>query len=180
MIVTDSEEFASLCRSMRNQGRDESGVGLKHVRLGYNYRMSEINCALGVVQLGRIEEILAKRDRVVEMYNERLKEIDGIKIPYVSPNVKMSWFVYVIQLEDSFSQADRDRVICELEKRGIESSNYFPPIHLQPFYVKLFGYKKGDFPIAERVAERTIALPFYNNLSEKEIDYICECLKKAL
>lgn len=179
MILTNDEEIASLCRSLRNQGRGEGGGWLQHERLGYNYRLSDINCALGVAQLARIDEILAKRERVAQMYNQRLKEIDGVEIPYVSPKVKMSWFVYVIRLSEEYSREDRDRILQELKRRGIGCSNYFQPIHLQPFYREL-GYREGDFPVTEGVAARTIALPFYNNLSEREIDYVASNLKSLL
>ena len=179
MILTDDEEIASLCRSLRNQGRGEGDGWLQHERLGYNYRLSEINCALGIAQLSRLDGILAKRERVAQLYNERLKEIDGVEIPYVSPEVKMSWFVYVIRLSDRYAREDRDRILQELKARGIGCSNYFQPIHLQPFYRKL-GYKEGDFPITEQVAARTIALPFYNNLGEAEIDYVVQNLEELL
>jgi len=170
-VLTDDEEIAELCRSLRNQGRGASGGWLQHERLGYNYRLSDINCALGIAQLERIAEILAKRERVAQLYNERLKVIDGVGIPDVSPEVKMSWFVYVIRLANSYIRADRDRVLQELKRRGIGCSNYFQPIHLQPLYREL-GYKEGDSPVTEEIAAWTIALPFYNNLTEQEIDYV--------
>ena len=181
MIVTDDQNIAELCRSMRNQGRSEGGAWLSHKMLGFNYRLSELSAGLGVAQLDRISEILEKRQTVAQLYIERLSAIDGIRIPYISPNVKMSWFVFVVRLDyKRFSREDRDEIIYELKRRGISCSNYFPPIHLEPFYVGMYGYKKGDFPITERVSESTIALPFYNNLPETEIDYICDTLKKIL
>jgi len=180
MIVTDDEGVAQLCRSLRNQGRGEESAWLAHERLGYNYRISDINCALGIAQLERIDDILAQRQSVAEMYNERLKDVDGIEIPYLSPNVKMSWFVYVVRLEDGFTKEHRDGILRALRAKGIGCSNYFPPIHLQPFYVQMFGYKRGDFPITESVSERTIALPFYNNLREEEVDYVVEVLKREV
>jgi perosamine synthetase len=180
MIVTDDEEVAYLCRSMRNQGRGENNEWLQHERLGYNYRMSDLNCALGIAQLERIEELLEKRAKVAKMYNERLKEAPVVDIPYTSPNVRRSWFVYVVRLHEEYSRDDRDRILQELKDRGIGCSNYFTPIHLQPFYVEMFGFKKGDYPITEHVSERTIALPFYNNLTEKEVDYVVENLIEIL
>lgn len=180
VVVTSNEKIARLCRSMRNQGRSEGDSWLQHERLGYNYRISDINCALGIAQLERLDEILVKRERVAQMYNERLKDVKGVKIPYVAPQVRMSWFVYVVRLEDRYGQEDRDRVLRKLKKRGIGCSNYFPPIHLQPFYRKMFGYKEGDFPITEKVSKSTVALPFYNNLTEEEIDYVCENLEEIL
>ena len=120
----------------------------------------------------RIDEILEKRERVAGMYNERLKEIDGVETPYVAPNVRISWFVYVVWLADQYTREDRDRTLRCLRERGIGCSDYFQPIHLQPFYREMFGYKEGDFPITEGIASRTIALPFHNNLTEEEINYV--------
>lgn len=183
-IVTDSDEIAALCRSYRNQGRDEGGdngrAWLHHVRLGYNYRLSDLNCALGIAQMERIEEILEKRRRVAGWYNERLGGVDGIHVPYGGEDVRSSWFVYVIRLADSFESRDRDRIIEEMGRRSIECKHYFPPIHLQPLYVGLSRYRRGDFPIAEGISDRTIALPFYNNLTEEQVEYVVETLKSIL
>jgi perosamine synthetase len=179
-IVTDHEEMAELCRSLRNQGRSKDGGWLEHERLGYNYRLSDINCALGIAQLERVEELLSKRERVAQLYNERLETIDGIQIPYVSPHVKKSWFVYVVRLHDGLAQEDRNNIIKGLREKGIECSNYFGPIHLQPFYRRMFGYQQGDFPVTEKVAARTIALPFYSALSAHEINYCCTALERLV
>lgn len=176
MIVTDDEDIYKLCRSMRNQGRSDDGSWLQHERLGFNYRMSDINCALGIAQLERIDEILTKRERVAKLYNKKLGEVEEIIIPQFEENKKISWFVYVVRLADKFSQKHRDYVLEKQRHKGIGCSNYFTPIHLQPFYRKMFGFTKGDFPVTEKVSARTIALPFYNNLKEEQIDYVCENL----
>jgi len=180
MIVTDDNKIYTLCKSMRNQGRSDSGGWLQHERLGYNYRLSEMNCALGISQLERIDKILTKREEIAQQYKERLKEIEGVVIPQFEENKKISWFVYVVRLTDEFSRKDRDEVLAKLKEKGIGCSNYFSPIHLQPFYRKMFGYREGDFPVTERISERTIALPFYNKLREEQIDYICENLKNII
>jgi perosamine synthetase len=180
MIVTDDEKIYRLCRSMRNQGRSEDGAWLQHERLGFNYRISDINCALGIAQLERIDEILAERERVALNYNERLKNVKELIRPRLEENKRISWFVYVVRLCDHFSREDRDKILVKLKAAGIGCSNYFSPIHLQPFYRRLFGYKEGDFPVTEKISERTIALPFYNNLREEEIDYVCDSLKEIL
>jgi len=180
IVVTNNENIFNSCKSMRNQGRSEDGAWLQHERLGYNYRLSDINCALGIAQLERIDEILTKREKVANLYNERLKEIEAIITPQYEENKKISWFVYVIRLIDNYSQNDRDLILNKLKEQEIECGNYFSPIHLQPFYRKWFGYKKGNFPVTERISERTIALPFYNNLKREEIDYVCENLKKII
>ena len=180
VIVTNDREVANLCRSMRNQGRGNSDDWLEHQRLGYNYRLSDINCALGIAQLERIEELLGKREQVAQMYNIKLKDWQEVGIPFSCPEVKRSWFVYVVVLEDRYSKGNRDKVLQELRKRGIGCSNYFTPIHLQRFYVETFGFRQGDFPVTEHISERTVALPFYNNLSEPEIDSVVQSLKEIV
>jgi len=176
MIVTDDKKIYKLCRSMRNQGRSEDGAWLQHERLGFNYRISDINCALGIAQLERIDEILARRERATRSYNEHLKDVEELILPHFEENKKISWFVYVVRLQDKYSREDRDWILEKLKEKGIGCSNYFSPIHLQPLYLKMFGYKEGDFPVTEKVSERTIALPFFNNLKKEEIGYVCENL----
>lgn len=180
MIVTNDKQIYKLCRSLRNQGRSEDGGWLQHERLGYNYRISDINCALGIAQLERIDEILARREKVALLYNKKLKEIDEIETPPLEENKKISWFVYVIKLKDEFRREHRNQIINKLKEVGIGCSDYFAPIHLQPFYKKMFGYKKGDFPTTEKISERTIALPFYTNLQEEQIDFVCGTLKEII
>jgi len=178
IVVTDNEELAKLAGSMRSLGRGESGEWLDHERLGYNYRMDELSAALGCSQMERIEEILDKRGRVAKMYYEKLEDVDEIQIPYIAPYInKMSWFVYVIRLQRGI---DRNKVIKFLRENGIECKPYFTPIHLQPFYRKMFGFREGDFPKTEEVSGRTIALPFFNNLKEEQIEYVIERLKKSI
>lgn len=181
VILTNNKKIAALYRSMANQGRKISNdKWLEHARLGYNYRLDEISCALGVAQMKRIKEILKKRIKVAQLYNKKLKEIKSLDIPYIKPGNKLSWFVYVVKLAENFAGEKRDLIIKEMAKRGIQCSNYFQTIHLQPFYKKEFGYKRGDFPVAENIASRTLALPFFSNLKEGEIDFVVENLKKAI
>jgi perosamine synthetase len=180
MIVTDDRRLADLCRSLRNQGRAPDGGWLQHVRLGYNYRLSDINCALGIAQLERLDEMIEKRDRVARLYAEKLAEIPEITPPPFESNKKISWFVYVVRLGARFRRRDRDFVLGRLRQAGIGCSNYFSPIHLQPFYRRAFGYKRGAFPVTERVSERTIALPFHNNLTPADVDFVGQTLKKTL
>jgi perosamine synthetase len=175
MLVTDNEEWASLFSSLRNQGRDDTSAWLHHVRLGYNYRLDELSAALGLAQLERFEELLIKRERVAHWYDERLEGVEGLEIPYISPlTTRVGWFVYVIRLAP---HVDRDEVRKSLEERGIPSRPYFPPIHLQQFYREKFGYQEGDFPVTEEVASSTLALPFWGNMTEPEVDYVCSTLK---
>jgi len=180
MVVTDDDRLADLCRSMRNQGRDPSGGWLAHARLGYNYRLSDLNCALGLSQLARLPQFVAARGRVADRYIEKLADVDELVVPAPYADGTMSWFVFVVRLADRFSQAQRDAVLDYLRGQGIGTNNYFSPVHLQPFYRERFGYKPGDFPITEKIAARTIALPFYNRLTEKDQDLVVKVLKDAL
>ncbi len=180
MIVTNDDELARLCESMRNQGRDTGMGWLSHERLGYNYRLSDVACAIGIAQLRRIDEILAARARVAGWYRRRLADEPRLSMQKHPPECDASWFVFVVKLADDFSAEDRAGMIEKLRARGIGCSNYFAPIHLQPFYQEAFGYRPGAFPICERVADRTIALPFHNRLTESEVDEVCAELKAML
>ncbi|MGQ0666550.1 MAG: DegT/DnrJ/EryC1/StrS family aminotransferase [Nitrospiraceae bacterium] len=180
MILTNRDDIAALCRSMRNQGREEGQGWLDHARLGFNYRLSDIHCALGLAQLSRIEELLSRRAAVAALYRERLGKIDGLILPKEPSHGRLSWFVYVVRLADCFSRTDRDRILLGLRGNGIGCSNYFSPIHLQPFYVKEFGFQPGEFPITERISERTIALPFFTAITAEEIDQVTACLAEQI
>ena len=180
VILTNNEKIYKLSRSMRNQGRGEDESWLEHVRLGYNFRISDINCALGLAQMERIDEILNRRRIVYDMYKFYLKDVEEIILPEEHGNVKVSWFVFVIRLRDRFTREDRDNLIHFLKEKGVESKNYFSPIHLQKFYRELFGYKRGDFPITEKISDRTLALPFFTGLTEEEIKYVKDKLKEGI
>lgn len=177
IVVTNNEMISKLCYSLRNQGRGIESQWLNHVRLGYNYRMSDISAALGIAQLERIEEIIARRQEVADRYMERLKDMEGIILPTIDERVKMSWFVFVIRFEPWIS---RDKVLETLLERGIACRPYFTAIHLQPFYKEMFGYKEGDFPMTERVASGTLAIPFFNKITEEQIETVVEEIKRAI
>ena len=180
-VVTNDENVARLSRSWRNQGRGDGGAWLQHQRLGYNYRLADINCALGLGQLTRLQGILRLRKNVAETYNHVLSGVPGVILPpQPSGAVEMSWFVYVIRLADEFSREDRDRVLQLLRQEGVACNNYFAPIHLQDFYRQQFGYRRGDFPVTEHVADRTIALPFFNHLREQQVYEVAGALSRAL
>lgn len=169
MLVTDSKDIYELCLSYRNQGRAINSKWLDHVRIGYNYRLSDINCALGISQLKKIDIILKKREQVAAAYTKRLSKIDGIKTPlHSNATMKVSWFVYVIQVEQ------RERFMEELIKRGVQCSPYFPSIHLMSFYRNSYGTREGDFPVCESISKTTLALPFHTAMSDEDIDYVCE------
>ncbi|CAN5578501.1 DegT/DnrJ/EryC1/StrS family aminotransferase [soil metagenome] len=179
MIITDDDRFAEICRALRNQGR-EGMSWLAHQRLGYNYRMSEMNAALGVAQVQRLEEILDNRRRVAAMYMDRLMTNRYVILPTLSDDDHMSWFVFVVKLNDLFEPGDRDEIMLELRKEGIGCNNYFPPIHLQPYMVDAFHFKPGDFPVTEYVSARTLALPFFGQMTAKQVDTVVTTLDRLL
>jgi len=177
MLVTDDERVDELFRSLRNQGRDNAGTWLNHVRLGYNYRLDELSAALGLAQVERLDEILAKRQQVADWYAERLATIAGVEAPApVDDTSRMSWFVYVVRL----SEGNREDVIERLAERGVPARPYFKPIHLQPYYMQRFGMGPGMFPVCEAISQRTVALPFFSNMAEAQVGYVCRQLREVL
>ena len=181
MILTDDDELADLCVSLRNQGRGKGGGWLAHDRLGYNYRLSDINCTLGIVQLSRLEEIVAKRENVATMYLEALGDDERLMVPVAPADCRMSWFVFVIRLAgDDITIDKRNEILQAMLAKGIQVSNYFPPVYLQPFIADAYGLKEGDFPITDDVCKRTMALPFHNNLSKEDVQLVANELKATL
>lgn len=180
VLVTDNQDLAVMAKSLRNQGRDEGAGWLQHARLGYNYRLSDINCALGIAQMQRIEELLQKRKKVKQTYDALFESLfkKGLLIPQQIPvKGEVSPFVYVLRMAGHFDKEDREGLLESLRKKGIGCSNYFTPIHLQPHYREL-GWKYGDMPVTERVSERTIALPFFNNLKREQIKYVVNAVSE--
>ena len=178
MVVTNHHGWDALFRSLRNQGRDVFDGWLAHSRLGYNYRLDELSAALGAVQAQRLDELLEKRARVAAWYEERLASLEGVERPGPAAwTTRMSWFVYVVRLAP---RHDRDRLIRELEARGVPARPYFPPIHLQPFYRGRFGLRPGDFPVTEAAGASCLALPFFGAMREEQVDYVCGALAEAL
>ncbi len=180
MILTDDDELAALCVSMRNQGRGRGAGWLAHDRLGYNYRLSDINCALGIVQLSRIEEFVQKRAKVAQMYQQCLADEDRLIVPKAPADSRMSWFVFVVRLAEQYTQDQRNTLLKKMLDRGIQVSNYFPPVHLQPFIAEQYGCKVGDMPVTDAVVKSTMALPFHNNLTEPEVELVCKELTACL
>jgi len=178
VIVTDRDDWADLARALRNQGRAPGDTWLEHTHLGYNYRMDEMSAALGVAQMGRLEELLVKREAVAAWYGERLAEMRGVvPTPPAPTTTRLSWFVYVVRLDPAF---ERGRVMQRLEGHGIPSRPYFAPIHLQRYFIDRFGYRPGDFPVAEDLGRRSLALPFSGVMTEDEVDEVCRMLREAM
>lgn len=179
MLTTDDAALANACRSMANQGRGDGGW-LSHVRLGYSYRLDEMSSALGLSQLERIERIVSRRSDVASWYLEDLKGIDEIVVPAVVENVRMSWFVFVVRLASSFTRSDRDRTLYLLQECGIGCRDYFQPIHLQPFIQDALGTARGQFPVTEAVSDRTIALPFFTEMTREQVGVVIESLSSVV
>jgi len=178
MIITAHETWAKLFLSLRNQGRDIHDTWLNHSRLGYNYRLDEMSAALGVVQMNRVDELLAKRARVATWYNERLGSLDLLQCPFIAATTsRMSWFVYVVRI---LPPANRNQIMVGLAEEDIPSRPYFTPIHLQPFYRNTFGYRRGDFPVSEYLGDVSLALPFSSVMSEEQVDQVCAALRRLL
>ena len=156
VVVTDDPELAATFRSLRNQGRDDSGTWLRHVRLGYNYRLDELSAAVGVAQLERIEELRAGRARVVSAYRAALEQFEWLQMPDSGPGEVVDWFVYVVRLAPWI---DRTRLIEDLDEVGVPTRPYFSPLHLQPIYREAFGFRGGEFPVTERVAASRLPCP---------------------
>lgn len=178
MIVTNNDRIADLCRSYRSQGRAITGFWLEHERMGYNYRLSELHAALGEVQMHRLEEIVDMRQVVADKYSTKLEHLEGITIPWIRPEVnRMSWFVYVIQVSPDI---ERDAVMEYLKTHGVNCRPYFTPIHVQPYIQEQFGLKAEDFPVSADIGRRSIALPFFNRISDDQIDHVVATLRDAV
>ena len=178
MVTTHSEEEWHLIRSLRNQGRLEPGGWLEHVRLGFNYRLSDIAAALGIGQLERLDEILMRRGQAAGRYGELLGGIDTVELPCADDGAhSRSWFVYVVLLPDA---ATRERVIATFEREGIGYNRYLPSIHLQPYMRERFGFTEGLCPVSEDVSSRSLALPFFTGIEPRAQERVAEVLASAL
>ena len=164
--------------SERNQGRAPDMGWLDHDRLGFNYRLSDLACALGIAQLARLPEMLAERAAAAELYREALAGIEGLTLPCPdSGGDRRGWFVFVVQVPRA---ADRDATVRALAARGIQSKPYLPAIHLMSFYRERFGHREGEFPVCEDVAARSLALPFFPGMSEGQVARVAAELRSAL
>lgn len=178
MVTTHSESEWRLLRSLRNQGRADSGGWLEHARLGFNYRLDDIRAAIGIGQLEKLDAILGGRAAVAQRYTALLSEIPGLGLPCPDDAAhERSWFVYVVTLPVG---CDREEAIGSLTERGVQTARYLPCIHLQAYMRERFGYGPGLCPVAEDVAQRTLALPFHARLDEDDQAYVADALRAAL
>ncbi|MEW5941616.1 MAG: DegT/DnrJ/EryC1/StrS family aminotransferase [Chloroflexota bacterium] len=178
VIITNDDKAANFMRALRNQGRAPGDTWLSHTYLGYNYRIDEMSAALGYAQMGRLEELLRKREQVAAWYEARLAEIPGVEIPFVPPTTtRSSWFVYVIRFD---AKLNRDALAKKLEARGAPVRPYFLPIHLQPYMVERFGWRAGDFPVTEDLGRRGLAVPFSGVMTEEQVEYVCQAIRQVV
>jgi len=178
MVALGDPALKERIDSERNQGRAPDMGWLDHDRLGFNYRLSDIACALGIVQLRRLDELLAARSRVAGWYGEALADVEGVELlPGEARGDRRSWFVYVVRVPRG---VDRDAVVRELRARGIDSKPYLPAIHLMSFYRERFGHRPGEFPVCEDVAERSLALPFFTQMSQEQVERVAGALAAVL
>lgn len=176
IIFTDDDALAMQLKSLTNQGRSDDGAWLVHSRLGFNYRLSDVHAAIGVGQLERLTDMMNSRARVAAWYQERVFEIDGVTPMYDGPQ-RRSWFVYAPRLD---ADIDRDAVIAALESSGVQAKPYLPCIHLQPFYREEHGHRPGTLPVTEAISASTIALPFFPEMAEGQVERVCATLADAI
>ncbi len=178
MVTTANAAIKERLDSERNQGRAPDMDWLDHDRLGFNYRLSDLACALGLAQLEHLDELLAARARVAGAYRDALTDIDGVELPCPEAGgVRRGWFVYVVQLPRDL---ERDSIVRALHARGIPSKPYFPAVHLMSYYREQFGHREGEFPVCEDVAARSIALPFFPEMTESQVEQVAESLREVL
>ena len=176
IVLTDDGDLAQHLKSLVNQGRSDDGAWLVHSRLGFNYRLSDVHAAIGVAQLERLDDMLADRDRVAGWYQANMAEVDGVTPMYEGPQER-SWFVYAPRLDPDI---DRNAVIGALEAEGIQAKPYLPCIHLQPFYQEVHGYRPGHLPVTEAISASTIALPFFPEMTQAQVDRVCAAVSQAI
>jgi perosamine synthetase len=180
MVVTRDSHLADTMRTLRNQGRMAADGWLEHSLLGYNYRLSEINCALGVSQMKKLGSILEAREALAMRYSKELQTIPEVILPALSIEAgRLCWFVFVVRLCARFTRANRDSICQQLTKRGIGCGRYFAPLHLQPLYAQ-YPNPRDDLTVTEHVAARTLALPFFNRLTDDQIAEVCRSLHYAI
>jgi perosamine synthetase len=178
MVTLADPALKAIIDSERNQGRAPDMGWLDHDRLGFNYRLSDIACALGIVQLQRLDDMLAGRERVAAHYRDALAGIEGLELPCADiGGDRRGWFVFVVQLPGG---VDRDETVRALAARGIQSKPYLPAIHLMSFYRERFGHREGEFPVCEAVAARSLALPFFAEMAERDVARVARELGDAL
>lgn len=184
MILTNSKDFYEKLKVFRNHGMvknpKKGGWYYEIEKPGYNYRLTDIQCALGLSQLKKIRKFIKERRKIVAKYNKKFNGIKEIMLPRERSYVKSAWHIYPIQLNLEKLRVSRKKIFEEMRKEGLGVQVHYIPLHLQPFYKKNFGYKKGDFPIAERYYERAITLPLFPRMTSEEVNRVIQVVKKVI
>ncbi|TML87651.1 MAG: polysaccharide biosynthesis protein, partial [Actinobacteria bacterium] len=180
IVTTHSEDEWQLLRSLRNQGRSSDGGGgwFHHVRVGMNYRWTDIQAAIGLAQLEKLDRILELREAAAARYGELLEDVGGVETPFAGDgDHKRSWFVYVVKLD---ADLERAAVMDALRREGVATAEYVPCIHLQPYMQERYRFAAGLCPVAEEVSRRTLALPFFTQIEASDQHRVVEVLSAAV
>ncbi len=176
VILTDDDALYLLLKSLTNQGRSDDGAWLVHSRLGFNYRLSDVHAAIGIAQIERLDWMQDARARIAARYQTRMASIDGVTPMYEGPQ-RRSWFVYAPRLDADLA---RDAIIGRLEAEGVSAKPYLPCIHLQPYYRTDHGHAPGELPVTEEISASTIALPFFCEMTDEQVDRVCDTMERAI
>ena len=176
VVLTDDDALYLLLKSLTNQGRSDDGAWLVHSRLGFNYRLSDVHAAIGIAQIERLDWMQDARARIAGRYQARMASVDGVTPMYEGPQ-RRSWFVYAPRLDPDL---DRDAIIGRLESEGVSAKPYLPCIHLQPYYRTDHGHAPGELPVTEEISASTIALPFFCEMTDEQVDRVCDTMERAI
>lgn len=176
VILTDDDALYLLLKSLTNQGRSDDGAWLVHSRLGFNYRLSDVHAAIGIAQIERLDWMQDARARIAARYQARMASVDGVTPMYEGPQ-RRSWFVYAPRLDADLA---RDAIIGRLEAEGVSAKPYLPCIHLQPYYRTDHGHAPGELPVTEEISASTIALPFFCEMTDEQVDRVCDTMDRAI
>lgn len=176
IMTTDDEALAKKIRILRNHGRDAFGPS-EIVEMGFNYRLSEVHAAIGLAQIKHLNDFITQRNKLAKIYNQGLTKIKWLKPQHIKNGNLCSYYAYIVKLTDG-APVSRDTLMRKLNDTGIGTSVLYHPVHLQPFYVRLFGYRKGELPIAEELGEKSLALPLYNGMKAEDAMEVVDAIKE--
>jgi len=179
MITTDDEKIYKRALVFRDQGK-AGFYGNVHTEMGYNWRMSEVHAVIGLSQFARLEEFIEDRRRVAKIYDEELKKIDGVTPIKISSNVKSNYYKYVALLDEGIDRTTIKKELKEKYNVSLSGEVYELPCHLQPIFKNLYGFKEGEFPVAEDICKRQICLPVFATMSNEEARYVIDSLTEVM
>ena len=186
MLATNDEKIAEKARILSLHGMSKNAwnrytaAGSWYYEIeypGYKYNMTDIQAALGMHQLEKLEKFQNIREKYADMYNKAFEELDEIEVPYVAPYGRHAWHLYIIRIKEELLTIDRNQFIEELKKRNVGTSVHFIPVHMHPYYKNRYGYKEGDFPVAEGIYKRIISLPLYPKMTEEDVQYVIDAVR---